>query len=237
MRYIADSSGYVKEVSFGADITCNGNTCKAYTGAVPSGYKSLEAWALAETEKLYRWKIVNGNLTLDSSAVAPGDFKKSFIKIFKAADTADFSTAHNYFDPLQEAKLSFAVGNLSQSTYAFGTFGDREMYVVPGVHVGQNIRNVRVDFSVRFQNNDTAGCAIMTQIIRVDAEDNSQAVALNVADTMPAGPARFTQTGSTLIPVSVGDFICLRCYKGVAGRDIDVIADYASTQLCVEAIR
>lgn len=71
MRYITDTDGYVKEVSFGADIVCDGNDCTEYTGRVPTGYSSLEAWYLAEVEKLYRWKIVSGNLTLDSSAVAP----------------------------------------------------------------------------------------------------------------------------------------------------------------------
>jgi len=71
MRYIADSDGYVKEVSFGADIVCGDATCTLYEGEVPTGYTSLEAWALEEMEKLYRWKIVDGNLTLDGEAVAP----------------------------------------------------------------------------------------------------------------------------------------------------------------------
>ena len=73
MRYIADSSGYVKEVSFGADIACAGQSCTEYKGGVPAGYASLEAWYCSEVEKLYRWKIVSGNLTLDSSAVAPSE--------------------------------------------------------------------------------------------------------------------------------------------------------------------
>lgn len=235
MRYIADSNGYVKEVSFGADITCNGNTCKAYTGAVPSGYASLEAWALAEVEKLYRWKIVNGNLTLDSSAVAPGDFKKSYIKIVKSGDTTDFSSDHNYFDPLRTTSLSFAVGNLSRSVYLFDTFGDRELYEAPGVHIGPNIRTVRVDWSIHFQNNASANCRMLTHVIKVDGEDNSQAAAHTLVDTIQAG-SRLTQSGSTLVSVSQGDFICLRCYKEAAARDIDVIGNYAATQLCVEAI-
>lgn len=74
MRYIADTDGYVKQVSFGADILCDGAECTEYTGSIPSGYKTLEAWFLEEAEKLYRWKIVNGNLTLDSSAVAPSEY-------------------------------------------------------------------------------------------------------------------------------------------------------------------
>lgn len=71
MRYIADSDGYVKEVSFGAIITCGGSSCIEYTGAVPEGYTSLEDWCNACGGELYRWKIVGGNLTVDPSAEAP----------------------------------------------------------------------------------------------------------------------------------------------------------------------
>ncbi len=73
MRYIANSDGYLQQVSFGADITCGGTDCAEYTGAVPADYKSLEDWYHQEGEKLYRWKIVDGQLTLDSSATAPGE--------------------------------------------------------------------------------------------------------------------------------------------------------------------
>lgn len=76
MRYIANSDGYLQQVSFGADISCNGQDCTEYTGAVPDGYDSLEAWYLKEWEHLYRWKIVSGELTLDgdttSTKEAPG---------------------------------------------------------------------------------------------------------------------------------------------------------------------
>ena len=71
MRYIADTEGYVKQVSFGADIVCADQECSEYTGSAPSGYKDLEDWFFSEMEKLYRWKIVDGQLTLDSTAVAP----------------------------------------------------------------------------------------------------------------------------------------------------------------------
>lgn len=71
MRYITDTDGYVKQVSFGADIVCDNEECAQYTGSVPTGYKSLEAWFDAEMEKLYRWKIVSGHLMLDSTAVEP----------------------------------------------------------------------------------------------------------------------------------------------------------------------
>jgi len=73
MRYIADSNGYIKEVSFGAMIECGGISCVEYTGSVPSGYASLEAWFLAECETLYKWKIEGGELKLDSSVPTPTD--------------------------------------------------------------------------------------------------------------------------------------------------------------------
>lgn len=73
MRYIANAEGILQQVSFGATITCDGIACTEYIGAVPDGYKSMEDWYNQESEKLYRWKIVNGQLTLDSSAAAPAE--------------------------------------------------------------------------------------------------------------------------------------------------------------------
>lgn len=67
MRYIVNSGGYVQEVSFGADILCDGSYCTEYTGKVPSGYDDLVDWFIKEGDKLYRWKIVEGHLTLDSN--------------------------------------------------------------------------------------------------------------------------------------------------------------------------
>lgn len=71
MRYIIDSNGCIKELSFGAIITCGGTECTEYTGSIPTGYESLESWYLVECETLYRWKIVDGELTLDETATAP----------------------------------------------------------------------------------------------------------------------------------------------------------------------
>lgn len=73
MRYIADSNGYIKQVSFGAMIECGGTSCVEYKGSVPSGYDSLTSWFLAECENLYRWKIVGGELTYDGNATPPVD--------------------------------------------------------------------------------------------------------------------------------------------------------------------
>lgn len=71
MRYIADSDGYLQEVSFGAEITCGGQSCTEYTGSVPEGHATLEAWYIAVCETLYRWKIVSGNLVEDTSVAEP----------------------------------------------------------------------------------------------------------------------------------------------------------------------
>lgn len=73
MKYIADSAGYVKEVSFGAVITCGDSECVEYTGAVPEGYTSLEDWFNACGGELWQWMIVDGNLTLDPAAEPPAD--------------------------------------------------------------------------------------------------------------------------------------------------------------------
>lgn len=70
-RYIADSSGYIKEVSFGALIECGDDSCVEYTGSVPNGYDSLDAWFMAECETLYKWKIVDGELEFDSEVTEP----------------------------------------------------------------------------------------------------------------------------------------------------------------------
>lgn len=71
MRYITDKDGYVKEVSFGAMITCDGAGCTEYTGVIPSGYSNLEDWFIAECEQLHRWRVVNGNLVQVSDAEDP----------------------------------------------------------------------------------------------------------------------------------------------------------------------
>lgn len=71
MRYIVNDNDRLLHVSFGADIVCDGQSCTEYAGSVPTGYESLEAWYLAEVETVYRWKVVDGDLTLDPTAAAP----------------------------------------------------------------------------------------------------------------------------------------------------------------------
>ena len=64
MRYIL-KDGYIDEISFGATIECKNQTCTEYTGTIPTGYTSLEEWAIGEDGKLNAWKIVEGNLIFD----------------------------------------------------------------------------------------------------------------------------------------------------------------------------
>lgn len=71
MRYIADDNGYLLEVSFGAIIIYNDCSCTEYTGGVPSGYDNLVDWFAKEGDKLHRWHIVEGELTLDENAPEP----------------------------------------------------------------------------------------------------------------------------------------------------------------------
>lgn len=73
MRYVTKSGGdlHLVAVSFGAEIECEQGTCKEYTGPIPSGYASLDAWYAEECERLYRWTVTNGLLTLDASAQEP----------------------------------------------------------------------------------------------------------------------------------------------------------------------
>ena len=71
MRYIINDKSYVLAVSFGCELSFADCDCTEYTGKVPSGWNSLEEWYEDEGGNLWRWKIVGGNLTLDSSAVAP----------------------------------------------------------------------------------------------------------------------------------------------------------------------
>lgn len=127
MRYITDSDGYVKQVSFGADIVCDGQECIEYTGGTPSGYKDLEDWFMAEVEKLYRWKIVDGQLTLDSTAVAPREVNPVFLYLIDEtnADYPGYTDGWRwakYKDGTFKAehKANISTGTLSKSSVIDG---------------------------------------------------------------------------------------------------------------------
>lgn len=71
MRYIVNADNCVLAVSFGALLNYADCDCTEYTGIVPSGWNSLEEWNEDEGNKLWRWKIINGNLVYNASAIAP----------------------------------------------------------------------------------------------------------------------------------------------------------------------
>ncbi len=77
MRYKLDSVGYVLAVSFG----CYLDNCAEYTGAVPSGYKSLDDWATNACIQAY-YIDQKGNLTLDS-------YRKNEIEKIQAQEAID----------------------------------------------------------------------------------------------------------------------------------------------------
>lgn len=60
MRYKLDASGYVCAVSFG----CYLDDCTEYTGAIPTGYKTLDDWASNACIQAY-YIDPNGNLVID----------------------------------------------------------------------------------------------------------------------------------------------------------------------------
>ena len=67
MRYILNNSGYIYDVSFGAEISCDLGTCAEYTGEIPNGYSSIVEWHDEEIDRLNAWKVIDGNLIFDSN--------------------------------------------------------------------------------------------------------------------------------------------------------------------------
>lgn len=64
MRYILDDTGYIDSVSC-TPFNCKDKSCQEYIGTIPSGYNSLEEWALNANIRAY--KIVDNNLVYDSA--------------------------------------------------------------------------------------------------------------------------------------------------------------------------
>lgn len=116
MRYIADSNGYLLYVSFGADIKCDGDECTEYTGTVPDGYESLDEWYSEESEKIYMWKIVSGNLTADSSADVPADIPTMVDRIIEQGEKNGW-TYRIWANGDQECWYSGETGSLDTSSF------------------------------------------------------------------------------------------------------------------------
>lgn len=117
MRIITDSDGRVLDVSFGALISCGGQDGQEYTGSVPADYTSLEDWYLQEADKLYRWTVVDGELTLDSSATAPTD------KLPAADYVVEQGTSGNWTYRKWNSGIAECWGTHNPSSSASGTEG------------------------------------------------------------------------------------------------------------------
>lgn len=125
MRYIVNSNGYLQEVSFGAEIRCGNQNCTEYTGGVPTGYDSLEEWFIENIEKLYQWRIVSGELTIDSTATAPEDFDfeakmeealQNYLPKTGGSLTGNVHTnARHYFDTSRAENFGAGTGNIVQA--------------------------------------------------------------------------------------------------------------------------
>ena len=131
MRYIVNSKNYVIAVGFGSEIIFANSNCTEYTGGIPSGWASLEEWYEEEGEKLWRWKIVNGNLTLDSSAVAPEEGRWGVPKLQNKTVTPSASTkkitADSDYDGLETVTVNgdsdLIPANIKSGVNIFGVAG------------------------------------------------------------------------------------------------------------------
>lgn len=120
MRYIANDRGYLQEVSFGAMIYCNDRGCTGYTGGVPEGYDSLADWFTQEADKLHRWHIVEGELTLDEDAPEPEaepevepDPTTTIVKLWENASPTSSFAAQTIALDLSEYSMIFCNCRLS----------------------------------------------------------------------------------------------------------------------------
>lgn len=143
MRYIVNAAGYVKNISFGACITCGGVNCTEYEGAIPEGYESLEAWYLAECEYLYRWKIVNGNLTRDDEAEPPSPeyafAKKDFVTELLVFKNGWSQNPEGWYYVTVSLEQATANSVIDVSLSATATVAQAKAYMQLGLQPGDQI--------------------------------------------------------------------------------------------------
>lgn len=95
MRYILDNLGYIEAVSC-THIECNNKSCQEYTGTIPDGYSSFAEWA--EKVNIRAYKIVDGNLTLDTARAAELEAEWAICKDPKIVYDMTLTTAVNSID-------------------------------------------------------------------------------------------------------------------------------------------
>lgn len=126
MHYVADADGYLLAVSFGADITCDGQSCVGYYGVLPTGYASWEAWYASECEQLHKWQVVSGALVKDDSVPDPVESTDLWV-----GDNARLRTTDDGRGNLQ---LYNASGQLAVNAYAnTGGGGEVDVHDTDGV--------------------------------------------------------------------------------------------------------
>lgn len=172
MRYIANGNGYLREVSFGADIYCNGLGCTEYTGEVPEGYNSLVGWFAVNCDQLHRWKIVEGNLVEDSEAKEPAVYEPpiplSKTKLWENKNITDAFNAQTialdlseydgvdivyYVEGTTDVTLStgfIPIGLHSNLWYVTATYGHR-------LHRDFRVKSDGIEFSTGTNTGATAG--------------------------------------------------------------------------------
>lgn len=181
-----------------------------------------------------------GATTRDDALINLLGYKPGYCKIVKKADTTDYSTSYNYFDPFYgTTETTSNMGeHIYQDSITLATFGDRTNYTVTGIRIGANVNFVKVAGSVRYANESTSSVAIHTIVYRRRTNEDgtiSSAICQTIVDGT-AGSTRCSHTINTLVDVQEGDFIGFQSYKGISDRNVDVLHTTYATQMTVQAI-
>lgn len=169
MRYITNADDYIVTVSFGGDVECDWGYCTEYEGSVPTGYSSLEAWYMGESEKLHRWKVVDGQLTLDEGAAEPPQCRSWVDRVYPVgsiymsvspADPADL-----FGGTWQRIEDTFLLA--AGSTYAAGTTGGEAAHALTGEEMPAHSHTSH-DIAVELH---TGGYVVMRSVGFSDQDD------------------------------------------------------------------
>lgn len=163
MRYIMNSQNYVTHISFGCPLVVNGQECKEYTGGIPTGYSNLEEWYTEEELSLWRWKIINGSLTLDPNAKMPEEGKWGVpdlqSKTVTPTKNAQIVTPDEEYDGLDKVTVNgdgnLLPENIKSEVKIFGVYGSLLVpELVTGIYTvadytsdsGEAFTGIRVEF-------------------------------------------------------------------------------------------
>lgn len=177
MRYIVDSNNYVTAISFGTEMEYADCICTEYTGMVPSGWDTLEAWYFDEGDKLWRWQIIDGELVMDATATAPeeGDWTKPELQ-YKTVSPATY-TQDVYPDEGYDGLSQVRVYAMSKKTLT-----------TPGISVNENgVVTASVTQASGYVSSSTK-----TNTHTLSASDDADFVAANIKK----GTTIFGLTGS-----------------------------------------